>query len=365
MPTYLCHLTRDEKMEAKRENIKRKVVNAGRHCCFHFPHASVELLIIILLTIFFNNPLHAQDIHFSQIDVNPIIYNPAYTGFFDGGIRIGVAYRNQWASVSRAFQTVAATAECALLRRRYYGDGLSVGVMLYNDRAGTLQYGSTVGNLSLGYFKAIGNKGNNFISLAIQGGGGQAGFNTAEIDMEDPSDLIEKTSATFVTIAAGAAWFYQPNDDLYFKFALAGHNLNNPDISYLSMDNARIERRFSGFARAEYRAWSNISLMPIATHMWQKNYHETLIGCDVKWYVSESTGNILNFSGGIHYRWRDAALVELLAEWNSFIFAITYDANISKLTPASKSIGSFEIGIVYRTISGKHVKRKALPCPVM
>lgn len=323
---------------------------------------------LFLLFISFSsliNLTQAQDIHFSQIDVNPVIYNPAYAGFFDGGTRFGVAYRNQWASVSRAFQTVAATAECAILRRRYYRDGLSVGVMLYNDRAGTLQYGTTAGNIILSYFKALGNQGNNFISLAVQGGGGQAGFNTAGIDMDDPSDMIQNTSATFATLSAGAAWFYQPVDDLYFKIALAGHNLNRPNVSYSSMSDAFIERRLNGYLRAEYRAWSNISLLPLAAAMLQKNYRETMLGCDVKWYVSESTGNNISFSGGIHYRWRDAALVELIAEWKSFTFALTYDANISKLTPASKSIGSFEIGIVYRTNSEKRVKRRALPCPVM
>lgn len=307
----------------------------------------------------------SQDIHFSQIDINPIIYNPAYTGFFDGGTRFGVAYRNQWASVSRAFQTMAATAECAIVRRRYYGDGVSLGVMLYNDRAGTLQYGNTAGNLSIGYYKAIGNQGNHFISVGIQGGGGQSGFNTAEIDMEDPTDLLEKTSTNFFTITAGVAWFYQPTDELYFKLAFAGHNLNRPNISYSSMSDAFIERRLSSYARAEYRAWGNISLLPLAAFMLQRNYRETMLGCDVKWYVSESSGNSLSLCGGIHYRWRDAALVELAAEWNSFVFAFTYDANISKLTPASKTIGSLEFGIIYRAHPGKRVKRKALPCPVM
>lgn len=309
--------------------------------------------------------LHAQDIHFSQIDVNPIIYNPAYTGFYDQGVRVGVAYRNQWATVSHAFQTVAATAECALSRRRFYRDGLSLGVMLYNDRAGTLQYGTTAGNISLAYFKALGIKGNNFISLAIQAGGGQAGFNTAGIDMDDPSDIIESTSANFVTLTAGAAWFYQPNDNLYFKFSVAGHNLNRPDISYSSLTQAFIERRFSSYLRAEYHLYDRFSILPLAAFMLQKNYRETMLGCDVKWYLSESSGHIFNVSSGLHYRWRDAILIELVAEWNSFAFAFTYDANISKLTPASKSVGAFELGIVYRTLSGRSFKRKAIPCPVM
>ena len=363
------------KRAAKRK-VKREVKRDNSPCLFSFnlrplPFTAIFLLIFIFQFSIFNsqfsilNSVSAQDIHFSQIDVNPVIYNPAYAGFYDGGMRFGVAYRNQWATVSHAFQTVAATAESSLMRRRYYRDGLSIGMIVYNDRAGTLQYGTTVGNIALSYFKAIGNQGNNFISLAIQGGGGQAGFNTADIDMQDPSDLIEMTSSPFVTIAAGVAWFYQPNDDLYFKLSLAGQNLNRPNITYTSMTDAYIERKYNAYARAEYRAWSNVSLLPLAICMIQNNYSETLFGCDVKWYISESSGHSLALSGGIHYRWLDAALVELTAEWNSFTFALTYDANISKLTPASRSIGSFELGIVYHTNTSKRVKRKALPCPVM
>ena len=52
-------------------------------------------------------------------------------------------------------------------------------------------------------------------------------------------------------------------------------------------------------------------------------------------------------------------------EYNSFIFALLYDANLSKLTPASKSIGSFEMNIVYRLVRNHRVNRKAMPCPII
>ena len=56
---------------------------------------------------------------------------------------------------------------------------------------------------------------------------------------------------------------------------------------------------------------------------------------------------------------------QLTAEYNSFLFALTYDANISKLTPASKSFGAIELGIVYRMANNKRVNRKAMPCPII
>ncbi len=306
----------------------------------------------------------AQDIHFSQIDVNPILYNPAYSGFFDGSGRFGVCYRNQWASVSQAFQTIAATAECSLMRRRYWGDGLSLGVILYSDRAGSLNYGTTAANLILSYYKALGSSNNNFISAAIETGIGQAGFNTNDIEMRDP-DVIDATSASFLSLGTGIAWFYQPNDNLYFKIGAAGRNLNQPDISFLGTEETSIRRRFTTYARAEYRLWPFVSLMPLAAYMQQHKYRETMFGCNAKWYISESSNRQLSFSAGLHYRWRDAALLEFITEYNALLIALSYDANLSKLTPASKSIGSFELTLVYRLVKSKRVNRKAMPCPII
>ena len=327
----------------------------------HHPLTALLLLILLSSTHLLS---HSQDIHFSQIDVNPILFNPAYSGFFDGTGRFGLCYRNQWASVSRAFQTIAATAECSLIRRRYYGDGLSAGVILYSDRAGTLNYGTTAGNIILSYYKSIGSSNNNFISLAVETGYGQTGFNISDIEIREP-DNIENTSASFFSLGAGVAWFYQPNDNLYMKFGLAGRNLNQPDISYLGTEDAFIKRKFSGYARAEYRAWQFVSIMPLAACMLQNNYHEILFGCDAKWHISESSSRQVSFAAGIHYRWLDAALVEFLVEYNALLVALSYDANISKLTPASKSIGSFELTLVYRLGHSKRVNRKAMPCPII
>ena len=82
--------------------------------------------------------MRAQDIHFSQVDANPLLLNPAYAGFYDGVGRFGVIYRNQWASVSTPFQTFAITGEMALWRNSSHSSGFSAGLSLFNDHAGTL-----------------------------------------------------------------------------------------------------------------------------------------------------------------------------------------------------------------------------------
>lgn len=326
------------------------------------PHVRILLTALLIMSV---KSLHAQDIHFSQIDVNPILFNPAYSGFFDGTGRFGLSYRNQWASVSKAFQTTAATAEVSLMRSRWRRDGINLGCILYADRAGSLHYGTTSGTLILSYYKALGKDNNNFISVAAEAAAGQAGFNTDEAHFEDPTETIETLSANFVSIGAGIAWFYQPNDSYYIKAGIAGRNLNRPNISYTGMADAYIERKFTAYTRGELKLWPDVSLMPLAAAMFQKNYSEILFGCDAKWYISQTASHLVNLSAGLHYRWRDAAMIELTAEYNALLIALTYDANLSKLTPASKSFGAFEIGIVYRLVKNKRIHHKAMPCPIL
>lgn len=339
----------------KTKNGTRKTVNTWRTL-------TVAAFVVFC---FLSSPLRSQDIHFSQTDFNPILLNPAYSGFFDGAGRFGLSYRNQWASVSKAFQTIAATAEIPVVRRRYNHDGISIGAIIYNDRAGTLNYGTTAGNFILSYYKALSNSNDNFLSVAAEAGFGQAGFRTDNIELVDPSDDIQSNSATFLTIGAGIAWFYQPNDDFYLKLGLSGRNLNQPDISYLGLNDEKLYRKFNVYARCEYRNGGNLGLLPLATVTVQNKYMEAMVGCDTKYYLSESSDHYVSIGAGLHYRWRDAALVQFSLEYNSFIFALLYDANLSKLTPASKSIGSFEMNIVYRLVRNHRVNRKAMPCPII
>jgi len=329
------------------------------------PASVLRLFFVLAFTFNCYYTLLAQDIHFSQLDVNPILNNPAYAGFFDGTGRAGVSYRSQWGSVSKHFQTIAASAELSLLRRRYWRDGLSAGVFFYNDRAGTLHYGTTAGNLILSYYKAIGSQNSCFLSIAGEVGVGQSGFSTDDILFEDPSEDIVTTNTGFYTLGIGAAWFYQPNDDFFLKIGVSGRNLNKPNISYMELDSTFLERKLMLYSRAEYRAWGNVSILPVAGILVQHEYREILFGADAKWYLSESNSKLLTFSGGLHYRWRDAATIELAMEYNAWIFALSYDANLSRLTPASKTVGAMELGIVYRIQKKRHVRRKAMPCPIM
>lgn len=305
----------------------------------------------------------AQDIHFTQPDVNPLLLNPAYSGFFEGTGRFGLAYRNQWASVTNPFQTIAVTAEYSLLHRRYQRDGLSLGAILYADREGELNYGNMAANAILSYYKALNDA--IIVSIGMQGGWGQSGFDIANARFLDSRDVVADQNVNYPLIGAGMAWYCQPREGVYIKVGAAAHNLNRPNISYLALKDTYLERHYNIYARAEYRYWDNVSLLPMLALQWQRNYSEYLFGMDAKWFLSEDSRNLLAMSAGLYYRWRDALNVVLSLDYNTFTLAFCYDANISKLTAASRSIGAFELQIIYKLDRGTHLKHKALPCPII
>ncbi|MDY5969077.1 MAG: PorP/SprF family type IX secretion system membrane protein [Bacteroidales bacterium] len=324
---------------------------------------AVAVLIVAYCSLSAPQKGVAQDIHFSMPDVNPVLFNPAYSGFFEGKGRFGIAYRNQWATVTHPFQTLAASMEMSLIRRRYQHDGLNMGAVMYADQEGTLRYGNNSATAMLSYFKAIGDR--NLLSLGLQVGFGISGFDLSDARFGEDDDDIDQKSVHYPLWGAGIAWYFQSMETFVVKIGLAGYNLNRPNISYMGMDNVFLERRFNIYARSEYRGWPSVSVLPMAMAQWQKNYREVLVGSDVKWFLDESGARFLAFSGGLYYRVGDALLATLSMDYNALVFAFSYDANFSKLTPASRSVGAFEMQVIYRLGGASRVKYKAIPCPII
>ncbi len=73
--------------------------------------------IILLAVCGLGLNAHSQDLHFSQFMNSPLLTNPANTGFIpDGDYRLGVNYRNQWASITAfPYKTMSAFGDVSHL----------------------------------------------------------------------------------------------------------------------------------------------------------------------------------------------------------------------------------------------------------
>ena len=88
----------------------------------------------------------SQDPHFSQFYSSPLTLSPAFTGKFNGDLRVAGNYRNQWPTINRAYQTATLSADFHIMKNYLdFRDTWGVGLMAYTDK-------SAAGAVNFNYF---------------------------------------------------------------------------------------------------------------------------------------------------------------------------------------------------------------------
>ncbi|HEY8689275.1 MAG TPA: PorP/SprF family type IX secretion system membrane protein, partial [Chitinophagaceae bacterium] len=103
--------------------------------------------------------LYAQDLHFSQFFNNPLLTNPANTGFIpDADYRLGASYRDQYSSVMAVpYKTISIYGDAQVFRDRLENGWLGLGAVILRDVAGTGSLTSTKMYGSIAYHQMLGN----------------------------------------------------------------------------------------------------------------------------------------------------------------------------------------------------------------
>ena len=92
---------------------------------------------------------HSQDIHFTMSDATPMLLNPALTGMIHGKFRATTNYKNQWGSISDAYNTIGLSVDGALFKKNSNNAYLGTGLTFYKDVAGVNNFSTTKVNFSL------------------------------------------------------------------------------------------------------------------------------------------------------------------------------------------------------------------------
>lgn len=320
---------------------------------------------LVLLFLWATATASAQDVHFSQLDFNPLLLNPAYSGFIDGGARVGAAYRTQWASVSYPFQTFALTADGLVLRDRYRRNGLGLGGRFYRDKAGTLDYGTTSVEAMAAYNRTLDWSGVHHLSLGVSLGYHQLGYDVSQVTLYDEGETLDQQHRRYLTVGAGVAWSCEPDDGWWLRVGLAAHNLNQPSLALLEGDDSRLAQRWLLSARWGRMLGDHWLLSPVLQVQRQQGNNELCYGADVRWLLGDDDRHHLLLGAGLALRHADAAIISLMAEYNALQVIFCYDANTSSLSDASSGYGAVELGVGYRFVKSQKKRRKALPCPIM
>lgn len=321
--------------------------------------------------------VQAQDIHFSQFDMAPLVINPAFTGMFDGQVRVGGIYRNQWGSVTVPYVTFGAHADMPIYTDAT-GGYLAAGLVVFNDKAGDGNLQNFTGLASLSYHKTV---GNGDLAVGLQGGYAQKSIDLSKLYFGDEAlngTFAQGTSAeyglgignsvNYYLVNAGVSLSGAPNENFNYVVGLAANNINQPNDALLKKQTSAVglDMRYTGQLGLSIKSGDRFYIRPAAIYQNQASATEIIGGTEFLYHVSNDPG-YENFSPGVFvggwYRSGDAAIITGGMEFKGFRVGLAYDYNISTLNSASNGRGGFEIAVRYVAPNGmKFANRRVVSC---
>lgn len=332
----------------------------------------VRIIIPLSLIVFLvaESVVVAQDRHFSQIDHTPLILNPANSGLFDGSFRGSIHYRNQWASVTSPYTTIAANFDSQLMKQKIRTGFLGIGILFYKDAAGDANLGTTKFDVSISYNLKINEQ--NKVSAGVQGGFSQRTLNPTNLKFDNQYDGIgynpslpsketrESQSVSNFDTGAGLRWTYLApksskinNKGVIINAGAAIYHINSSNISFNKVVHDKLFSRITLHGDAFVGVKNtHLAFIPSFLVQQQGKINETIVGTHLRYRVIEGskyTGlvNSTFLSIGLHTRMKDAMIISAAFEHNYYLVSFSYDVNISELSKASNSIGGLEITLKF------------------
>lgn len=328
----------------------------------------------------------AQDLHFSQYNASPLVLNPSLAGMNAGDYRAYANFRTQWVTLSKSntYRTFAGGADLAIGKITRANSFAGIGLSFFSDQAGDLNLNSNHVDLSFAYHFMLNHRGTMQLSAGVQGGlnvrsinqskavfGSQYDPNTGTGDPNGSREYLGKTKIIFADAGLGMLYSAMTRNgtNIYCGFAL-GH-LNMPKISFqpsgVDGESGKAEKlamKVTIHGGASIPLNTRVAIMPNFMVLVQGAAYEFNVGCHLKTTLGNVKLSKTALYLGAQYRGLyDAVIVSTRLDVKGFTCGLSYDFNISKLMPATKTVGAPEISLMYQGSFRK--KPRPGHCPVM
>ncbi|MCO5249411.1 MAG: PorP/SprF family type IX secretion system membrane protein [Chitinophagales bacterium] len=336
---------------------------------------------LILLSIFVLSCFslsHAQDIRFSQYYSAPQLYNPAFTGYFNGDVRVNANYKSQWVAPFNAYRTIGGGADFSILKEKFRGSGFGVGVQFYSDQAGDLNLNTNQLLLSLGYTQRLGLNFANNLSAGFQMNTTNRSINMSNAIFENQinnsgfDDVVGNDNYWRVSVGVGMLWYAEPSENVNFYIGGSALNLLKPNQSFFTGNTDELYVRYVGQMGLNFNVNQNIDISASTMYQNQGPFQEFLVGFLGRYDFSpnKKADEKFKLGVGLWYRMQDAIIPVGRAEYGNFALTYNFDANISSLKRASRGNGGHELSLIYTGFWNSD-RRKAsgngnrIGCPVL
>jgi type IX secretion system PorP/SprF family membrane protein len=309
----------------------------------------------------------SQDIHWSQFNDNQLFQNPAHAGHFNGDYRFISNYRNQWKSVTVPFSTFSASID---MRKK----NLGIGVLFFHDQAGDGKFKTIEAQVNLSYQLNLVKDSSHVLRFGLNGGLNHRQLNWDKLYFDnqfngyvfDPTlptnENYQADSKSNLSIGLGIMHEWKRTNRFKITSGFGAYNLNQPNQGFYTSIVKR-DIRLTTFVKGTFQLNPKWDVVPSIQYAQQGIYRELIVGSSLKYYLLDTPKKHQALYIGGWNRGVDASFLSLGMDYNDLFVGISYDINYSKLVPASRLRGGFELAARYiiRTFKPKKILHRVCP----
>jgi type IX secretion system PorP/SprF family membrane protein len=304
----------------------------------------------------------AQDPNFSQYIASPLTLNPAFTGKFEGIVRVAGNYRNQWPSINNAFVTKTASADFHLMKGYLSDiDRWGIGGLFMSDQNGNGALTTNQFSLSTAYHKGLDEDGYHQIGVGFQGSYTDKRLDVYKLDFEDEltalgftgttSEIFPQSNLTVKYVDINAGVLYNGSTNGYNNFYLGAsmYHINRPKETFQG-GQFYLNSRTTVMAGGRLPTNQFNAFHFSANYSFQANANNLMFGGAYAMNLNYDEENPVNVYMGAWARFNnvtDALIPYVGLEFGDVQLGVTYDVNVSSLKPASNMRGGVEISLIY------------------
>jgi len=336
---------------------------------------SAKILFFIFASTIAVQESYAQDLHFSQFFNNPLLTNPANTGFIpDADYRLGASYRNQYSNIMAVpYQTMSIYGDAQVFRNQFENGWMGLGGVIVRDVAGTGSLTSTQVYASAAYHQMLGLS--SLLTAGFNLGWANKRIDQSKLTFPDQFDgqffdntlptsvQLLNNSSSYFDMQVGLNYAYFPTKDIYINAGYSIQHVNRPKETFFEEgDDARISIRNIGFLNALIKTSDVVIINPAAYFTTDAGAVEFSLGMNAAYdLIGDGSKQII---GGLFYRYNDAVIPMVGLQISNIRFSFSYDVTTSSLKNYNHSMGAEEFNVMnkgfYSQFDGD--KRQTL-CP--
>lgn len=316
-------------------------------------------IIQLMVAVFLTGSVLGQDLHFTQFNLAPLTVNPAFTGAFNGSVRLGGIYRDQWKST---YSTPTFYMDSPILKGFRELDWIGVGISIFQDQStsgyvpfapsgsvleGQLTTGGLLG--SAAYHLSLDDERNTVLTLGIQGGTLSRKIK-GEFRLEDQilnggasQDIFptEDDPTTYLDVSGGLTLTGRTTGESFYRVGLSVLHVNQPKNGVLNANRTSLPMRIVGYATYDYNFSDELLIIPSVLYQKIGPASELSVQGMLGYKLPEQD---MILKGGLGYRLGDALQVLIGLDYKDLRVGASYDVTVSDLASPSNA---FELGVAY------------------